>query len=240
MTASQHTIAGTVLTMPVRIRRANQHMAMFSVDADAAQQLIDYSGLTVCRYIPGRAIMVLMLMHYIDGDLGQYLEYGTNVMVNPPGSTATGVKALQDAGAFIHHLPVDQPFTLEAGQTIWGYPKVMADFTVRDGRQFGFDVSIDGQLAVGMEFQPGLPIPSVFTSREQVYRTYSHRDGVTRETLGHTKLSGVRYRFGGARVSLGDHPYAKELGSLGLPKRALVSSSAANVEMSFDDAVIVH
>jgi len=37
MTASQHTIAGMVLTMPVKIRKANQHMAMFSVVADAAQ-----------------------------------------------------------------------------------------------------------------------------------------------------------------------------------------------------------
>jgi Acetoacetate decarboxylase (ADC) len=236
VTAAQHTIAGTVLTMPVRIRSANQHMAMFSVDADAAQRLIDYSGLKVCRYLPGRAVVVLMLMHYIDGDLGQYLEYGTNVMVNPPGSEATGPKALRSAGAFIHHLPVDQAFTLEAGQTIWGYPKVMADFTVRDGRQFGFDVSIDGRLAVAMEFRPGVPIPSMLTSREQVYRTYSHRDGVTRETLGHTRLSGVRYRLGGARVWLGDHPYATELASLGLPKRALVTSSAADVQMSFDDA----
>jgi hypothetical protein len=240
MTASQYTIAGTVLTMPVKIRKANQHMAMFSVDADAAQQLIDHSGLQVCRYLPGRAIVVLMLMHYIDGDLGQYLEYGTNVMVNPPGSNASGPRALQHARAFIHHLPVDQAFTLEAGQTIWGYPKVMADFTVRNGRQFGFDVSIDGQLAVGMEFQPGLPISTAITSREQVYRTYSHRDGVTRETLGHTSLTGVRYRLGGARVWLGDHSYAKELASLGLPKRVLVSSSVANVKMSFDDAVIVH
>jgi Acetoacetate decarboxylase (ADC) len=240
MTASQYTIAGTVLTMPVKIRKANQHMAMFSVDADAAQQLIDHSGLQVCRYLPGRAIVVLMLMHYIDGDLGQYLEYGTNVMVNPPGSNASGPRALQHARAFIHHLPVDQAFTLEAGQTIWGYPKVMADFTVRNDRQFGFDVSIDGQLAVGMEFQPGLPIPSAFTSREQVYRTYSHRDGVTRETLGHTSLTGVCSRLGAARVWLGDHSYAKELASLGLPKRALVSSSVANVKMSFDDAVIVH
>jgi len=236
MTASQHTIAGTVLTMPVKIRRANQHMAMFSVDADAAQQLIEYSGLQVCRYLPGRAIVVLMLMHYIDGDLGQYLEYGTNVMVNPPGSSASGPRALQHAGAFIHHLPVDQAFTLEAGQRIWGYPKVMADFTVRDGRQFGFDVSIDGQLAVGMEFRPGLPIPSAFTSRPQAHPTYSYRDGVVRETVGEMTLSGVRYRLGGAGVWLGDHPYAKELASLGLPKRAMVSSSAANVEMSFGDA----
>ena len=236
MTASQHTIAGTVLTMPVKIRKARQHMAMFSVDADAAQQMIDYSGLQVCRYIPGRAIVVLMLMHYIDGDLGQYYEYGTNVMVNPPGSSASGVRALQSAGAFIHHLPVDQPFTLEAGTKIWGYPKVMADFTIRGGKQFGFDVNIDGQFAVGMDFRPGLPMPAALTSRPQANPTYSYRDGVLRETIGEMTMFDVRYRLGGAAVRLGDHPYAKELASLGFPKRALVSSSAANVEMTFADA----
>jgi Acetoacetate decarboxylase (ADC) len=239
MPASQHTIAGAVLTMPVRIRKANQHSAMFSVDADAAQRLIDYSGLEVCRYLPGRAVVVLMLMRYIDGDLGKYHEYGTCVMVNPPGSTASGPRALQNAAAFIHHLPVDQAFTLEAGQTIWGFPKVMADFTVRDGRQFGFDITIDGQLVTGMEFRPGLPVPQRFTARDQVLRTYSHRDGVTREIPWKMSLTGVRYRLGGVQLRLGDHPYAKELASLGLPKRALFSSSAANVEMTFGDARVL-
>jgi hypothetical protein len=38
------------------------------------------------------------------------------------------------------------------------------------------------------------------------------------------------------RVRLGDHPYAKELASLGLPKRAMLSSSVENVQMSFGDA----
>lgn len=222
--------------MPVQVRTARQHMAMFSVDADAAQRMIDYSGLRVCRYRPGRAVVVLMLMHYLDSDLGQYLEYGTNVMVNPPGSNASGLRALQSAGAFIHHLPVDQAFTLEAGRAIWGYPKVMADFTVRDGRQFGFDVGIDGQLAVGMEFRPGLPVPAAFTARPQVHPTYSHLAGVTRETAGEMRLSGVRYRPGGVRLWLGDHPYANELASLGLPKRALVSSSVENVQMTFGEA----
>jgi Acetoacetate decarboxylase (ADC) len=237
MTASQYTIAGTVITMPVQIRKANQHMAMFSVDADAAQHLIGYSGLQVCRYLPGRAIVVLMLMHYIDGDLGQYYEFGTSVMVNPPG-TAPGSKAspraLQSAGAFIHHLPVDQPFTLEAGTKIWGYPKVMADFTIREGRSFGFDCVIDGQLVIGMDFRPGLPIR--LTPRQQAQRSYSHRDGVTRETAFEHTLDGVRTRLGGVSVRLGDHPYAKELASLGLPKRAMLSSSADQVQMTFGDA----
>src|SRR5262249_11898357 len=136
MTASQHTIAGTVLTMPVKIRKAEQYFAMFLVDADAAQAMVDYSGLQVCRVRPNRAVVGLILVHFIDGDLGQSPEYSTNVMVNPPGSNATGWRALSSAGAFAHHMPVDQPFTLEAGQTIWGYPKVMADFDVREGTRF--------------------------------------------------------------------------------------------------------
>src|SRR5277367_1515126 len=234
MTASQHTIAGTVITMPVQIRKATQHMAMFSVDADAAQHLIDYSGLQVCRYLPGRAIVVLTFMHYIDGDLEQYHEYNTSVMVNPPGSNASGPRALQSAGAFNHHLPVDQAFTLEAGIKIWGYPKVMADFTIREGRQFGFDCTVDGQLVIGMEFRRGLPI--WFTPRQQTQRSYSHRDGVTRETPFENRINGVRNRFGGVRVTLGDHPYSKELASLGLPKRAMLNSFVDHVQMTFGDA----
>ena len=117
---SRHTIAGTELTMPVRVRRARQRTAMFAVDAAAAQAMIGYSGLQVFRLRPDRAVVVLMLMHYLDTDLGRYLEYGTNVMVHPPGPAPTGLRGLVEAGAFIPHPPVDQEFNLEAGRTIWG------------------------------------------------------------------------------------------------------------------------
>lgn len=238
---TQHLIAGTVLTMPVRVRTAHQRTAVFVVNADAAQRMIDYSGLQVCRFGRGgrRALAVLMLMRYEDTDLGRYYEYGTNVMVNPPGSAARGVRALQSAGAFVHHLPVDQSFTLEAGRTIWGYPKVLADFTVRNARRFGFDVSIDGQLVLRMDFRPGLPVPSALTSRKQVHTTYSHLDGATRETAGEMLLTGVRYRPGGVEVHLGEHPYAAELAALGLPKRALLSGSATNVDMTFGNSRLI-
>jgi hypothetical protein len=233
MSVSQHTIAGTVLTMPVRIRKADQHSAMFSVPAAAAQRLIDYSGLKIFEYLPGRAILLQLLVRYIDGDLGKYHEYGTAFMVNKPGTTDRGVRAMGKAATFIHRLPVDQEFTLEAGRTIWGYPKIMADFNVREGRKFDFDVSADGQLIAGIEFSPGLPVPM---PAAQDLTTYSHLDGVTRETTSQMRSSGTRTRLGGARIRLGDHPYAKELASLGLPKRAMMTQSVANVEMSFGDA----
>jgi hypothetical protein len=231
MTASQHTIAGTVLTMPVRIRTATQHNAMFAVDADAAQRWIDYSGLKVYRPLPGRAVATLILTHFIDGDLGPYYEYSTCVMVNPPKADASGLQS-----AFVAHMFVNQDFTLAAGRTIWGFPKVMADFTIREGKRFGFDAGIDGQFVVGMDFSPGLPVPSALASREQKLRAYSCLDGLTRESPYEVSFHGVRYRPGGVRIRLGEHPYAKELAALGLPKRAMVSGSARNVEMSFGDA----
>ena len=221
--------------MPVKVRTATQHNAMFSVDADAAQRLIDYSGLQVCRFLSSRALVVLMLMHFEDTDLGQYYEYSTYVMVNPPGSPASGLGALQSAGAFCHHMPVDQAFTLEAGRTIWGYPKVMADFTVRDGRQFGFDVTSTANL-------PSVWISGPVCRCRPDLPPASRCIPPTRISTASRAKPRVSWCFpvfvpaGGVDVRLGEHPYAKELASLGLPKRALVSSSAANVEMTFGDA----
>ncbi|MHA7650312.1 acetoacetate decarboxylase family protein [Mycobacterium sp. ML4] len=234
MAASQHTIAGTVLTMPVRVRRATYRVAMFSVNARAAQRMIDYSGLQVARVLPGRAAVSLILAHFIDGDLGSYHELSTVVQVRQPGSNESGLSALQSA--FVHHMLVDQAFTLEAGRTIWGFPKVMADFKICEASRFGCEVRADDQLLVDMEFRRGLPIPPALPSRERQLRSYAHRDGHTLETEFTMSTVGSRYRPGGVRLRLGDHPYAKELASLGLPKRAMLSTFAANVVSSFGDA----
>jgi Acetoacetate decarboxylase (ADC) len=234
---SQHTIQGTVLTMPVQIRHADNRVAMFTVPSVAAQRLIDYSGLRVYEFLPGRAVVMLMLVRYHDGDLGKYHEFGTAVMVNPHDRTLKGPAAFSSAAAFIHHLPVNQGFTLEAGRSIWGFPKIMADFTVREDRGFDFDVSEHGRLIAGIEFSPGLPLPSKLTAKPRTMTQYSHLDGVTREIVSEMRNFGMRVRLGGARLRLGDHPYADELRALGLPKRAFATQSSANVEMTFGDAI---
>ena len=234
MPDSQHTIAGTVLTMPVRVREADVHSAMFTVDADAAQRLIGYSGLRVFQIRSGRAVVNLLLTRFIDCDLGQYNEFSFCVMVQPPGSDMRGLRAFGDAGTFVHRMVVDQSFTLEAGRQIWGYPKILADFTVRDGNPFRFDVSVDCSLILDMRIGRGVPVP--LPSRPQSLLTYTNIDGTIRETAAEQLASGMHARIGGATVRLGNHPYAKEIASLGLPKRATACMSISNVDMTFGNA----
>jgi hypothetical protein len=69
--------------------------------------------------------------------------------------------------------------------------------------------------------------------------TYSWAEGVLRRTTWTTSAEGSGGRIGGATLVLGDHPMADELRSLGLPRRALFSSSSAQMRASFDAAEVV-
>ena len=116
----------------------------------AAQRLIDYSGLQVCQHRPGRAVVNLMLVRYIDGDLGQYHEFGTAVMVNPPGSMPR-LRALGDAPPSSTICP---SIKLHSGGRTHdlGIPKDHGGLhRSREGR-FGFDVSADGAHIAGIDF----------------------------------------------------------------------------------------
>src|SRR5260370_25688759 len=99
----------------------------------------------------------------------------------------------------------------------------MADFTVRETRTFGFDVSAEGAHIAGIDFGRGLPVPSVFTSRPQVLTTYTCADGTTREVPWEMRVSRLSGRIGGATRALGAHPPPNRLASLGPPRPRSVS-----------------
>ena len=199
--------------MPVRIRKANQHMAMFSVDADAAQRMIDYSGLQRLP-LPARpgARGRLMLMHYIDGDLGPVLRVRHQRDGRTrPGRTRAGSRALQSAGAFIHHLPVDQAFTLEAGPNDLGLPESHGRLhRSRRAASSGSTCSVDGQLVD----RHGIPAaacrsvgsPGAHAGAAQRTRTATASPA---RPPSSTRCDGVREPARRVRVRLGDHPYAQ-------------------------------
>jgi hypothetical protein len=243
-------VLGRTIGLPVEVRSAAQWGVQYLVPAAAAQRLVAPTGLEVTGPLPGKALMALAVCRYDDTDLDSYHEVAVSFVVRPhdaPPHPSALQRAREFAtgaiGAYIHRLPVDQEFTCAAGRDIWGYPKWMTtiDIDEPDGgdRRSGSGTSIrlvdDGAHVLTLTLAGGGPVklPS------QAPPSYSFRDGVLRRTPWEMSADGVAGRPGGATLVLGDHPMADELRSLGLPKRALFSSSAARMRASFGAAEVV-
>jgi hypothetical protein len=235
--AASFTVDREVVTIPVEVRSAKMVAAQFLVDADAAQRVIDYSGLRIARPIGGKAMLALSGVAYADNDLGPYHEFAVAFVVEPHDAAPGTKPSMTKPTTLIHHLPVNQAFTCQVGKGLWGFPKWVCsiDYLERAGRTDCI-VSEDGDLAVALEVASGaVPLPSGETEMQ----AYSWDDGVLRRTPWVTRNARARLRPGGATVRLGDHPMADDLRSLGLPRRALMTTSVGLMSATFGEPEVV-
>ena len=210
MTAT-HEILGETVTMPVDVRDGQSATVIFDVAVDAARALCP-EGFEIVETAPGRAQFALALIDYKDNDLGAYLEVGTILFVRPLGGG--------EDGTFITHLPVTEEFTCEAGNRIWGFPKSVERIELANTDDTSrWTLTMDGELVVdvtvprgGTDEMPPMPLAS--------YTLIDGRPHVTRFTQGGSG-SGVHVGAG-VSLTLGDHPIAKELASLGLSAESVV------------------
>jgi hypothetical protein len=186
-------------------------------------------GLEPVEPIPGQAICAFGFVRYVDGDLGPYHEFLVSLLSKRPGAS-------HSLGAYIHWLPVNQTLTCEAGQSIWGFPKAIADIDITPGRwHTDCELRLDGQLVVGVRVGAGVPVPSSALGAWSI-DAYAYRDGVLRRTPWTMDISGVRARLGGGRIRWGDHPMSQELQALEIPTWSFMSSTVGKLRMRFDDA----
>ena len=214
-------VLGRQVTLPVEVREARSAAATFVVRHDAVLRLLDGTGVQPIRLPGGRALCILACVQYVDNDLGPYDE--------------VAVTFATKGGAYIHQLPVNGEFTLAAGRGIWGFPKWMADIDLRiDDSGAHCRLAEDGDLVLDLDVRRRpLPLPA----RQTEMTAFAHLDGVTRRTPFASDPTGVRGGPGGARLTLGDrHPVALELQGLGLPKRAVMSTTIANLAATFGPA----
>jgi len=241
LSETQYIIQGKTINLPVKVGQASNAFATFLVDAKAAQKWIAASGFEIAEIFPGKAIMQLLAVDYVENDLGDYNEAGISFFVRQPGA-AKGLPVLGTivdiikgrAISYIHVLPVDQEFTMHAGRFIWGFPKWLAQidistanntFTTRvcdQGKHiFTLRCKMGGQSKMTNQQQPALAV----------------RKGLAYRTNGVANGTGLTFSFRGEAPELGDHPIANELRKLGLPKKPLFSGSVAHMDMQFEAPV---
>lgn len=219
--ANSWLIQGRTVTLPVAIRDSVFATAVFSCSAEAARTAVADDRLTPLT-IAGRGLASLMFVEYRDSDLDAYEEVGLSVAVRGPARGAIG--------AYIVELPVSQPFTLEAGRTIWGLPKWLARSTM-SVRRSGVRVRLyeGGQFVLTAALEVGsLRIPVPITAPVACWAV--RPDGPDAGELLHgtfrIRLEGLRVRPGGARLVLGEHRMARTARALGMSGPPLCTAVA--------------
>jgi hypothetical protein len=219
-------VDGRTLSFPVEVRRARMWGASFLVPARPAAALIAESGLEPAQPVPGRALMTLVTVRYLDTDLDAYHEVGVTFAVRPPGTPRPGpvgrtLETMVGAiGSYIHRLPVNREFTMHAGRQLWGFPKTLADIDIATaGGATRITLSEGGhhELTLTILDRRRAPIPLATPA------SYTLMDGVLRETESDSSGSRVAAAPAGGILELGTGPVADELRELGLPRRPVMT-----------------
>lgn len=224
---TSYDIAGRTVTMPVEVRDASAATVIFEVDAAAAAALLPDAQFTVIESAPGRAQVALGLIDYRDNDLGSYHEVGIILFVRPAAGGPDG--------NFITRLPVDQGFTCEAGNTIWGFPKTVEQIDVVDADgTTTWTLTMDGELVLRLT----APNQGSEVMDPMQLVSYTLINGVPHSTAFTQGGSESSMAFGdGVVLELGSHPVAKELESLGLPAPVVISTWTGKMKATFETPV---
>ncbi len=235
-------VQGREVRMPVVVRDASSLAATWLVDTAKATAMIPGEAFEPVEIFLGKAMLSIAAIDYRDNDLGDYNEVSVAFFVRPRGA-ARGIPYLgtlidlmrSRVSTFIKWLPVDQSFTRDAGDGIWGFPKTIEtiDYSVVDGKASAA-LSADGKdvlrlsgAATGSQRLP-----------DSTMTTYTYIDGRPHATAFTSRSTDVGFRLGGGvELELGSHAFADEIRGLGLSSRPMMSVWMGHMYAVFDTPV---
>jgi hypothetical protein len=202
-------VQGRTITFPMEVEELRAATVLYSVPAAAAAALLPGDAFEIVEVAPGTAQLVVAACDYVRNPWGDYDELNLGFLVRPAGAPPEVI------GSFVYRMPVNQPFTCEAGNRVMGFPKTVEDLTVAYT-----DTTASFRLAMGGHHVLTLTVPRAAPTGEPervAATSYSYLDGVPYGTdLSMDMGTGV-IDPADVQLELGDGPVADELRSLGLP-----------------------
>ncbi|HEX5200270.1 MAG TPA: acetoacetate decarboxylase family protein [Actinoplanes sp.] len=216
-------IQGETVRLPVTITDARITAAVFTAPAAGARQVLAGAPLRPLVLF-GRAITLLLTVHYGPWALKTYDEVGIGLLVLGPGGRP---------GLHLVDLPVTGAFTREAGQDFWALPKWLMDaeltfgaaateVTVRDGGTQVLRAAVRTGR-VPLPFPVRLPVPCWAWLDHGAQAGRLLRGGLP------MRLSGARIGGGGFAVRLGEHAMADRMRALGMLGRPWLTVTGARL-----------
>jgi hypothetical protein len=218
-------IQGETVTLPETITDARLSAAVFTAPAAAAREVL--AGVPVEPFVVfGRAVTLLMTVHYGPWALKTYDEVGAGLLVRGPRGLP---------GLHLVDLPVTGAFTREAGQDFWALPKWLMEADLTFGPA-ATDVTVrdpaDASEVLRATIRNGrvpVPFPVRLSLPSWSYLEYGAQAGrLLRGTLP-MRLAGARIGRGGYDVRLGEHPMTGRMRALGMLGRPWLTVTGARL-----------
>lgn len=215
-----------LVDVPIRYYRTDCFLGIFAADHDAVAAQLPSERLFPVRLKGGRAAIGVVAYDYLETGVGPYGEIGIAALCTFDRPARPMVPLLRETadprfGAFVLHLPVTSRIARDAGRTIWGYPKFVADmsFDLRPGNR-SVEMSEQGHELLRLEVRNR----GKFLRDDKPVVTFSEQDGqIVRTTVASRAEYRTKVGHGNGRLELGDHDVARQLRDLDISTDAMAT-----------------
>ncbi len=241
--AGHHAMAdGIPFTIPVDSIDCPVLLAGFTVDADAAAELVPGEELQLVRLPGGRALLLVTVIDYRRTDIGPYVEYSIALAVTQghrprPLLPTVVFQGWSRVGQYVWDLPVSSIVSVKGGKGIWGMPKHQANLDFRvDDREMSSQYDLDGKLCMRISVQRPQKGPKIPLKHFGAVNYCQFRGLLMKSTI---YFSGqVEIGFGPTakgQLLLGDHPRMDPLRKLDIASKPLLTLTLPHVSGALDD-----
>lgn len=197
--------------------------AIFSAATAEVRRRLPDRAMRPVELWPGRALVAVTAFEYRHTDIDPYCEVSIAFLITYgaaplPAVTVLGQLWHHDYTAYVWKLPVTTEIARAAGVELYGYPKFLADITLRrDASWLSCQLTADGERVLTLK---GRALAGKRGPRTR-YVTYSVKDG--KPLVANVLVDPIEYAESSlgahAELALGSGPIADELRALRLSSR---------------------
>jgi hypothetical protein len=235
-------VDGIPFALPVRSQDSPALMAVYSIDARRAAELLPGDDVHPFRISRDRGALVITVINYEVTNIGRYVEFSIAIACTygrrpgPPLLPAL-MPRRTGTGQFVIDLPVSSEVSVKGGKGIWGMPKHQAnlDFVITaDTVSSQYD--LDGQLAVRIEVDR--PRFERFPVAASATNWCAFRGMLLRSSIYFRGRAGINRPLSpSGRLEIGPHPRVAPLRRLDIADRPLFTGWLPTTAGTLDDHV---
>jgi hypothetical protein len=233
-------VDGIPFHMPIDSKDTAALMAIFSIDADAAREILPGNEIHPFRLLNGRGALVITVVDYRTTDIGKYIEFSIAIACTrgpkpAPRMLPALFRRTFETGQYVFDLPVSTEISVKGGKGIWGMPKHQAnlDFVETDD-QVSSQYDLDGSLAMRIEVDrpSGFRLPL----RIGAVNYCQFRGMLMKSYIYFAGRAGFKLlKRGSARLYLGSSPRMDPLRSLDISDDPLATAFLSDTYGVLDD-----